>query len=149
MPAILVVDDDLDILDMLCAVLAAAGYAVERAAGALDALDVIEWKPIDLLVDGRCHARSERLQLARVARLRRADIRVLYMSGYMERQTIAGDAGPHLDKLLAKPIRPARGRRSIGRAADWDLIGLLGRSVRGAAGGRCAGRSRMLSGFFR
>jgi CheY-like chemotaxis protein len=106
--ALLIVDDDPDVLDALCAVLSAVGFTVERATGGLAALDILDQqKPIDLLLTDVVMPGLHGFNLARMARLRRANLRVLYISGFTDLETILQDEGPRLGKLLTKPIAPS------------------------------------------
>ena len=109
MASVLVVDDDVDVLDAVCASLAAIGYAVECVSTGLAALDILDdrSKQIDLLLTDVVMPGLHGFNLSRMARLRRPDLRVLYMSGFTDFQRILEDAGPRLGKLLRKPFRPA------------------------------------------
>jgi DNA-binding NtrC family response regulator len=115
MAFVLVVDDDADVLDSLCASLTALGYMVEAVSSGLAALDVLDdrSKEIDLLLTDVVMPGLHGFNLSRMARLRRPDLRVLYMSGFADLERILQDAGPRLGKLLQKPFRPADLRREI------------------------------------
>jgi two-component system, cell cycle response regulator CpdR len=115
--ALLIVDDDAEVLEALSAVLTIAGHEVERAAGRLLALDILDrGKPLDLLLTDVIMPGLNGLNLARMTRLRRADIRVLYISGFNELEKILQDDGPRLGKLLSKPIMPADLQREVEEA---------------------------------
>ena len=117
MATVLIVDDERDVLDALCAVVAAAGHVVERAARGLAALDILDQRRrIDLLLTDVVMPGLHGFNLARMARLRMAEIRVLYISGFMELETIIQDEGPRLGKLLTKPIAPGDLRREVAEA---------------------------------
>jgi two-component system, cell cycle sensor histidine kinase and response regulator CckA len=116
MASVLIVDDDPDVLDALFAVIASAGHVIERAGSGLAALDVIEGKRIDLLLTDVLMPGLHGFNLARMGRLRMPELRVLYISGFMELETIVQDEGPRLGKLLSKPIAPAELRREIAEA---------------------------------
>jgi CheY-like chemotaxis protein len=117
MAALLIVDDDAEVLEALSAALTFAGHDVERAAGGLPALDILDRrKPIDLLLTDVIMPGLNGLNLARMARLRRADIRVLYISGFSELEAILEDEGLRLGKLLRKPIMPADLYREVEEA---------------------------------
>jgi DNA-binding NtrC family response regulator len=115
MAFVLVVDDDADVLDSLCASLTALGYMVEAVSSGLAALDVLDdrSKEIDLLLTDVVMPGLHGFNLSRMARLRRPDLRVLYMSGFADLERILQDAGPRLGKPLQKPFRPADLRREI------------------------------------
>ena len=115
MASLLVVDDDADVLDVLCTVLRSAGYDVERASSGLAALTIIERQPIDLLLTDVVMRGLNGFNLARMAVLRRPAIRVLYCSGFSE-FTIGEDEGQKFGKLLYKPLHPDELRREVAQA---------------------------------
>jgi DNA-binding NtrC family response regulator len=105
--ALLLVDDDEDVLEALYNALKSMGHAVARAASGLAALEIIDRKePLDLLLTDVVMPGLHGFNLARMAVLRRPDIRILYMSGYTEVEEITKDTGPRYGKLLEKPLRP-------------------------------------------
>jgi CheY-like chemotaxis protein len=121
MTSVLLVDDDPDVLDALSAVLAGGGYTVERALGGLPALEVIDkGKPVDLLLTDVVMPGVHGFSLARMARLRRKDLRVLYISGFADLDTVMQDGGPRLGRLLTKPIMPDELRRAVAEALDSE-----------------------------
>src|ERR1700742_103234 len=81
---ILVVDDDEAFREATASVLRSAGYDVTVAAGYRSALEILESdKAVDLLiVDIVMPDGVNGLALARMARLRRPQIGILYLSGY-------------------------------------------------------------------
>ena len=104
-------------LDALCATLKATGYSVERAASGLGALEILDQgKPIDLLLTDVVMPGLHGLNLARMAVLRRRRLKVLYISGFADLETILQDEGPRFGKLLSKPILPADLRREVADA---------------------------------
>ena len=81
MAALLLVDDDADVLDALASALASMGHTVARASGGLAALEIIDrQEPVDLLLTDVVMPGLHGFNLARMAILRRPDIRILYMS---------------------------------------------------------------------
>jgi CheY-like chemotaxis protein len=115
MAALLVVDDDPDVLDAICVVLAQMGHSVDRASGGLAALDILEGKHIDLLLTDIVMPGLHGFNLARMAVLRFSEIKVLYLSGYTE-YTTGQDEGPRYGKLLHKPLQPDDLRREVAAA---------------------------------
>lgn len=81
---ILLVDDDEVFREATAAVLRTAGYEVRPAPDFRLALEILESdEAIDLfLVDIVMPDRVNGLALARMARLRRPDIKIMYVSGY-------------------------------------------------------------------
>lgn len=112
MAALLVVDDDPDVLDAVCAVLAGMGHSVDRASGGLPALDILEAKQIDLLLTDVVMPGLHGFNLARMAVLRHPAIKVLYFTGYTE-YTVERDEGQKFGKLLHKPLPPDELRREV------------------------------------
>jgi DNA-binding NtrC family response regulator len=121
MASVLLVDDDPDVLDAFAAVIAGGGHTVERASGGLLALELLdEGKPIDLLLTDVVMPGVHGFSLARMARLRRKELRVLYISGFADLETVMQDGGPRLGKLLTKPIMPDELRRAVDEALDGE-----------------------------
>jgi CheY-like chemotaxis protein len=99
---ILLVDDDEAYREATAAMLRAAGYAVQVAPDYQLALEILERNdPIDLLVtDIVMPDRVNGMALSRMARMRRPDIRVIYVSGY----DIPGLDREILGTMLRKPV---------------------------------------------
>jgi CheY-like chemotaxis protein len=112
MAALLVVDDDAEVLEVVCAVLSGMGHSVERASGDISALDILDGKPIDLLLTDVMMPGLHGFNLARMAVLRQPEIKVLYFTGYTE-YTIERDEGQKFGKLLHKPLTPDELRQEV------------------------------------
>jgi CheY-like chemotaxis protein len=102
---ILVVEDDDAVRGVVAEWLATAGYSVFAVATSYDALREFDTsRPIDLAVidikmpPGNPHG----FALARMARLRRPGLRLVFMSGYPE--VVEAD-GPPPGSVLLKPVR--------------------------------------------
>jgi CheY-like chemotaxis protein len=115
MATVLVVDDDAEVRAAVCAMLSAAGYAVETAGGGLAALEIIKGKRIDLLLTDVVMRGLNGFNLARDAVLCRPAIKVLYYSGFTD-FTIGRDVGQTFGKLLHKPLRAADLQREVAQA---------------------------------
>lgn len=100
--SLLVVDDDEAFRTASTAVLRGAGYAVSVAPDHRLALQMLEGdNPVDLLlVDIVMPDRVNGFALARMARLRRPGLKVIYMSGYDLPNLNAEALGP----VIRKPI---------------------------------------------
>jgi CheY-like chemotaxis protein len=99
---ILLVDDDEGFREALGAQLRSAGYAVRLAPDYRLALEILESDaPVDLLLlDIVMPERVNGLALGRMARLRRREIKILYLSGY----DVAGLDREALGTILRKPV---------------------------------------------
>jgi len=99
---ILLVDDDQVFGDAIGQTLRRAGFHVTFATGFQAALEVLEGTgPLDLLLaDIAMPAGVNGIALSRMARLRRHDLKVVYLTGY----NIPGVEREALGPILKKPI---------------------------------------------
>jgi CheY-like chemotaxis protein len=99
---ILVVEDDLTFGETLCQVLRREGYDTTLATDFSRALEVLEAEqPLDLLlVDIVMPDSINGIALSRMARLRRRDLKVIYLTGY----SIPGVEREALGPILRKPV---------------------------------------------
>jgi len=111
---ILLVDDDEAFREATAGVLRSAGYHVSVAPDYRLALDILEGDEAIalLLVDIVMPDRVNGLALARMARLRRAGIGVIYMSGY----EIPGLETEALGPIIRKPVDDDRLLEEVARA---------------------------------
>jgi len=102
---ILLVDDDEVACMALGQILRKAGFDVTSAMGFQSALEVLEAeRPVDLLVtDLVMPAGINGIALSRMARLRRHNLKVVYVTGY----EVPGAAREALGPILRKPIDEA------------------------------------------
>jgi CheY-like chemotaxis protein len=101
-PRILVVDDDQICGDAIARALRAAGYEVSLAPDYRLALEDLEsTRPIDLLItDIVMPDRVNGVALSRMARMRRPELKVIYLTGY----EIPGVEDDAIGPVLRKPI---------------------------------------------
>jgi CheY-like chemotaxis protein len=101
-PRILVVDDDAVFGDATARVLRAAGFEVLLAADHRLALEDLEsTRPIDLLItDIVMPDRVNGIALSRMARMRRPELKVIYLTAY----DIPGIEDDAIGPVLRKPI---------------------------------------------
>jgi CheY-like chemotaxis protein len=99
---ILVVEDDATYRDALGRLLTREGYEVSLTMDFRDALEILEGeRPVDLLLaDIVMPDRVNGIALSRMARLRRRDIKVVYITGY----NIPGIDREALGPILRKPV---------------------------------------------
>ena len=115
-PAILVLDDDDGVRDLISTVLSDAGFEVVTAATGWEAVALIEERKFDLMVaDIRLPGGLDGLQVAQHVRVRQPALKCLFISG--KRDPIICD--PVLDDFVAKPFRP------------FELIGCVWKVLRG------------------
>ena len=110
---ILVVEDDRTFGETLCQVLNRQGYDATLATGFQTALEILEAEhPVDLmLVDIVMPDGVNGIALSRMARLRRRDLKVVYMTGYH----IPGAEREALGPILRKPVDTQVLLEEIGR----------------------------------
>jgi two-component system cell cycle sensor histidine kinase/response regulator CckA len=112
-PPILVVDDEPVVLKLMERALAAAGWQVHAATGALQALEILAALPATpavMVTDLRMEP-IDGADLARLVAHQQPGIRILFVSGFLE------DAGDRqLDRpILRKPFPPAALVVAVGR----------------------------------
>lgn len=116
---ILVVEDNADLRTLIETALAANGYRVLQAAGAVDAMGIcrngagkIHLMLTDLLLPG-----INGLELAQQISAAKPEIKILYMSGYAG-SAEGGGAVPPGAVLINKPFTPETLTRSVRKALD-------------------------------
>jgi PAS domain S-box-containing protein len=105
--AILLVEDESAVRDVIATMLRSAGYEVLEASGATEALMQAGKRKIDLLLSDVIMPGMGGPQLAEIMRAHDPGLRVLYVSGYAQDAT--GERGllRSGDALLQKPFSPA------------------------------------------
>ncbi len=123
---ILVVDDDADVRGVVTEALEQAGYNVQEASGAESALLALDSFAPDLIVVDYAMPEVNGAEVARMARARRKDVPILFMSGFPNDDELEAAAAGSI--MLRKPFSPAE----------------LSSAVRSALGGR-RGRSQLIN----
>jgi two-component system, cell cycle sensor histidine kinase and response regulator CckA len=106
---VMVVDDDLAILQLVSGILEAEGYRVLQARHSDEALDISAAfkEDIDLLVtDVKMDPFMTGFQLAQCLRLMRVEIKVLYISGFVEDEMVRWEVENGVAAFLQKPFGP-------------------------------------------
>jgi two-component system cell cycle sensor histidine kinase/response regulator CckA len=90
---VLVVEDEAEVLSLACEFLSSAGYRVLTAPDGERALEIAEIlaEPIHLLVTDVVMPRMRGTALAKRLKFLRPDLKVVYMSGYLEKNERCGD----------------------------------------------------------
>jgi two-component system, cell cycle sensor histidine kinase and response regulator CckA len=108
MPTVLVVDDELLIRQLTRRILEAGGYEVTEASNGLDAIALLAGgAPLDLLIADLDMPELGGDEMVRRIRTTRPDLRVLYVTGHIDRLM---DARPVLwdgEAFLDKPFSAA------------------------------------------
>src|SRR5262249_54047771 len=105
---ILVVEDDREVRHLIRQILIGLGYVVLEAANAEEAISAAKGypKPIDLMVSAGVMPRLSGYELAKRMTTIRPAMKVLYISGYVDRETNL-DAPPDVAAAyLQKPFGP-------------------------------------------
>jgi two-component system, OmpR family, response regulator len=101
---VLVVDDEPDLADLTATLLEASGLTVAVAYSACAALAMLKEDPtIDALFSDIVMPGMTGLQLADVVRERYPAVKVVLVSGYVQRETLAGREQPYT--VATKPYR--------------------------------------------
>jgi CheY-like chemotaxis protein len=99
---ILLVDDDLELRDVVVAILAEPGYTVLAASDGYEALRILVDRSVDLMITDIKMPGISGFELARQAKLMRPNLHVIYLSG----QASGPDRqGPIYGVLIRKPVR--------------------------------------------
>jgi len=106
---VLVAEDDAAVRQVVSMVLRRAGYVVLDAAGPIEALTLAgEYRePIDLLLTDAVMPLSTGKELADQVKQLRPGVRVIYMSGYTDRDIVHQGVLDAEVNFLPKPITPA------------------------------------------
>ena len=107
MANILIVDDDPMSLKLLTHALEGSGHKVSTAESGPAALHLLYGGLVcDLLLTDVMMPELSGFDLARVAKLKRQQIRVLYLTAFDGTPDVLGDNGPRYGKVLHKPLLP-------------------------------------------
>jgi PAS domain S-box-containing protein len=102
---VLAVEDEPEVLDVVRAMLVAAGHTVVSAASGREALELFEHEPVDVVVTDLGMPGMTGLALAQELK-RRRPVPVVLLTGWADE--LESEATPHIDVLMAKPITRER-----------------------------------------
>jgi CheY-like chemotaxis protein len=114
---VLLVEDDDDNRELMSEVLEAAGFVVARAASGAEALEALAASPVDVVVTDVGMPGMGGLELARAAKALAPRVPIIAVTGFAERDDIAGAHGRDIDAVLVKPVEPDALTRTIGEVA--------------------------------
>jgi signal transduction histidine kinase/CheY-like chemotaxis protein len=101
--AVLVVDDDPDVRELTVAALQNLGYAVTAAESGRAALEILDGRaPVDLMLIDYAMPELTGVDIVRLARAKRPELRILFMTGYADTAALVSEAGR--DRILKKPF---------------------------------------------
>ena len=101
---ILVVDDEREVLRVLCELLKADGYRVTGAPGGREALEAIGKEEVDLILTDLMMPEINGWQLLRAVKARFKDLPFVVITGYMAEQGEFILTSEHVDGYLIKPV---------------------------------------------
>jgi two-component system, cell cycle response regulator CpdR len=101
---ILFVEDDTPVRESTAQLLAARGFRLLVAKSAYEALQFIAEQHVDVLFTDIVMYGMDGIELARQARVRQPDLKIMFMTAYYSRATEAMQLG----KLVFKPVRAAQ-----------------------------------------
>jgi signal transduction histidine kinase len=125
---VLVVEDELQLKELTCRILGDQGYQVLGTTDARQALEICGTHrgPIHLLVTDMVMPRMSGAELAESARAMRAEMKVLYMSGYTDSSTVHNVSQRDPVPFLQKPFTPLelgrRVREALGTVAPDGVL---------------------------
>jgi PAS domain S-box-containing protein len=120
---ILVIDDEADLRELACSYLESLGYHVVSAADGLEGLATLDrMKRIDLLLtDVILPGNLDGRAIAREARKRYPDLKVLYMSGYAPQASTRSGRIDDAGLMISKPFRKSELSRKLREILDGKL----------------------------
>lgn len=114
---ILLVDDDLELRDVVVAILAEPGYTVLTASDGYEALRILVDRSVDLMITDVKMPGISGFELARQAKLMRPNLHVIYVSGHT---STTDRKGPTYGVLMHKPVRAGELLEVIEREMGLD-----------------------------
>jgi PAS domain S-box-containing protein len=104
-PAILLVDDEQELLEMHALLLESAGYRVYKAYSGAEALEVIQQQPIELLLSDIMMPKMNGLELARRIKADYPLVKVQLISGFADSSMVSDEESKAwFEQRLAKPV---------------------------------------------
>jgi DNA-binding NtrC family response regulator len=116
--SILVVDDSSDTLEVLERNLTAEGYHVLAASGVEQAIELLEQRPVDLVITDLKMPRVSGLDLVRYVRENLKDAEVMMITGYATVESAVEAVKTGAEEYLPKPFTNDELLSAVGRALD-------------------------------
>lgn len=112
-PKVMVVDDDRDVLDLLCLVVEALGVSCEPAMSGEDALAMLDGGQFDLLILDKNLPGISGMETAKAARDLHPDLPIAMVTGYASEESTSEAASIGIDDYIKKPIDVDNFRRRV------------------------------------
>jgi DNA-binding NtrC family response regulator len=104
MAAILLIDDEDDVLSMMRDVLIEEGYAPETLSDGAEALAQLEARRFDVVVSDIMMPRLNGMRLLEAVKRTHAEVKVILVTGYATRELAAEALEKGASRLLEKPF---------------------------------------------
>ncbi len=108
---VLFVDDDDLVRHAVTKIIEGKGFSVVAAKSAGDALSIIAQQHVDVLFTDIVMPDRDGVELAKIAKMIRPDLKVMFITGYVSRASEAMLLGP----LLFKPLRAHQIEAALGQ----------------------------------
>ena len=115
---ILIVDDSPDTLEILQRQLCSAGYAAKVAPGVAEAIGILEFHPVDLVITDMKMPRLSGLDLVRYIRENAADTEIMIMTAYPCIDSAIQSVKDGAEDYLTKPFTEAELFAAIERVRE-------------------------------
>jgi DNA-binding response OmpR family regulator len=110
---VLVVDNDDDVLHMLCVYVRSWALQADCADSAMKALALHQEKPYDLIITDAAMPEMSGLELAEKIRAAKDETPILLLTAYQESMMTAKARDAGIDQVSFKPVEPADLRRVV------------------------------------
>ena len=111
------VEDDKTLLGILASILESEGHQVTRAASGHEGLTATEEGVFDVVVADFRMPRTDGLKLLEAVKLKEPDLPVVFVSAYMDKQTVQEAKKLGAAACLEKPFRLAELRKVLNKIA--------------------------------
>jgi DNA-binding response OmpR family regulator len=112
-PKVMVVDDDRDVLDLLCLVVEKLGVSCDPVTSGEEALERIRSDEFDLLILDKNLPGIDGLETARQARVIQPGVPIALVTGYASEESTSEAVDVGIDDYIKKPIDVDSFRRRV------------------------------------
>jgi DNA-binding response OmpR family regulator len=132
-PRVMVVDDDRDVLDLVCLVVEALGVTCEPAMTGEDAIELLQGDQFDLLILDKNLPGIDGMETAKQARNLHPNLPIAMVTGYASEESTSEAVAIGIDDYIKKPIDVDSFRRRVRELLPRDS-GPIPTTAIGAAG---------------